>query len=118
MFEGVPLDETTISFNVNTVAPIFLAMLVATARKQGAALDTLTGTFANDILPGSVARGTWRFPPGPSLRLAADVAEFSVRELPKFYPFNIRSILLHEAGGPPGQEIGLTFAIGGRSSGG
>ena len=111
MFSGVPLDKTPVSFNVNTVAPIFVAMLVATARKQGVSPTALTGTIANDLLHEYVARGTWRYPPASSLRLTADVVEFTTAEMPKFYPFNIRSILLHESGAHPGQEVGLTFAI-------
>jgi len=111
MFDGVPLDKIPISFNVNTVAPIFVAMLVATARKQGVDPRAVTGTVANDLLHEFVARGTWRYPPEPSLRLIADLAEYATDELPQFYPFNIRSILLHELGAHPGQEIGITFAI-------
>ncbi|MBV9604752.1 MAG: hypothetical protein JO027_06585, partial [Solirubrobacterales bacterium] len=95
MFDGVPLDATPVSLNVNTVAPIFLALLVATARRQGIALDKLTGTLANDILHEYVARGTWRYPPAEALRLTADVAEFATLHTPRLYPFNIRSILLH-----------------------
>jgi methylmalonyl-CoA mutase N-terminal domain/subunit len=111
MFEGVPLDRTPVSFNINTVAPIFVAMLVATAKRQGVPARALTGTVANDILHEYVCRGTWRYPPDASLRLMGDLAEYSVRELPKFYPWNIRSILLHESGANPAQEIGITFAI-------
>jgi methylmalonyl-CoA mutase, N-terminal domain len=111
MFDGVPLDKTPVSFNINTVAPIFMAFLVATARKQGVAGDKLTGTLANDILHEYVARGTWRYPPEASLRLMADLVAYCAAETPRFYPFNVRSILLHESGAHPGQEIGLTFAI-------
>jgi methylmalonyl-CoA mutase N-terminal domain/subunit len=111
MFDGVPLDQTAVSLNINTVAPVFLAMLVATARRQGVALDRVTGTLANDILHEYIARGTWRYPPDPALRLTADVVEYAAQHMPRFYPFNIRSILLHESGAHPGQEIGFTFAI-------
>jgi methylmalonyl-CoA mutase, N-terminal domain len=111
MFDGIPLDKTPVSFNVNTIAPIILAMLVVTARRQGVATSALTGTIANDPLHEYIARGTWRYPPEASLRLMADVAEYSVEHMPRFFPFNIRSILLHESGAHPGQEIGITFAI-------
>jgi methylmalonyl-CoA mutase N-terminal domain/subunit len=114
MFDGVPLDQTAVSFNVNTVAPIFVAMLFATARKQGADPRALTGTVANDLLHEYVARGTWRYPPQAALRLTADIVEFTTAEMPKFFPFNIRSILLHESAAHPGQELGLTFAIASR----
>jgi methylmalonyl-CoA mutase N-terminal domain/subunit len=111
MFDGVPLDRIPVSFNVNTTAPIVLAMLVATARKQGVEPAALSGTLANDILHEYLARGTWRYQPQGALQLMADVAEFAVTETPRLYPFNIRSILLHESGAHPGQEIGFTFAI-------
>lgn len=111
MFDQVPLDRVPVSFNVNTIAPIVLAMLVATARKQGVDPGALSGTIANDILHEYLARGTWRYRPEGALRLVADVAEYAVRETPRLYPFNIRSILLHESGAHPGQEIGFTFAI-------
>ena len=114
MFDQVPLDQTAVSLNLNTTAPIFLAMLVATARRQRVDLDKVSGTLANDILHEYVARGTWRYPPEPALRLAADVAEYASEHMPRFYPFNIRSILLHESGAHPGQEIGFTFAIASR----
>lgn len=111
MFDGVPLGRTAVSLNLNTVAPIFLAFLVATARRQGVPLAELRGTLANDILHEYIARGTWRYPPGPALRLMADVVEYTTEQMPNFFPFNIRSILLHESGAHPGQEIGITFAI-------
>ncbi|MCW3003131.1 MAG: hypothetical protein JWQ20_2429 [Conexibacter sp.] len=111
MFDGVPLAQTPVSFNVNAVAPTILAMLVATAERQGAAPDVITGTLANDILHEYIARGTWRFPPDGALRLTADVVEYATANMPRFFPFNIRSILLHESGAHPGQEIGITFAI-------
>lgn len=111
MFDQVSLGRTTVSFNVNTVAPIFHAMFVATAAGQGVDPAALRGTIANDILHEYIARGTWRYPTEPSLRLMADLAEFSVQRTPKLYPFNLRSILLHEAGASPAQEIGISFAI-------
>lgn len=114
MFDGVPLDQVPVSFNVNAIAPVILAMLYVTAERQGVEPAKLTGTLANDILHEYVSRGTWRFPPDPSLRLMADVAEFSLRHMPRFYPFNIRSILLHESGGGPQHELGYTFAIASR----
>jgi methylmalonyl-CoA mutase N-terminal domain/subunit len=111
MFDQVPLDQIPVSFNVNTTAPVVLAMLVATARKQGVDPSRLSGTLANDILHEYLARGTWRYQPEGALQLMADVAEYAVRETPRLYPFNIRSILLHESGAHPGQEVGFTFAI-------
>ncbi|WP_340539096.1 methylmalonyl-CoA mutase family protein [Nocardioides sp. GXZ039] len=111
MFDQVPLDRIPLSFNVNTTAPIVLAMLVATARKQGVDPAALSGTIANDILHEYLARGMWRNEPTGALRLMADVVEYATEHTPRLYPFNIRSILLHESGAHPGQEIGFTFAI-------
>lgn len=111
MFEGVPLDTTPVSMNINSTAPIFLAMLIATAKRQGVDPRKITGTLSNDILHEYVARGTWRYEPSSSLRLMADTAEYAIKNTDAFYPFNIRSILLHESGAHPGQEIGFTFAM-------
>jgi len=111
MFEGVRLDTTAVSMNINSTAPIFLAMLIATAKRQGVDPRKITGTLSNDILHEYVARGTWRYEPSASLRLMADTAEYAIKNTNAFYPFNIRSILLHESGAHPGQEIGFTFAM-------
>lgn len=111
LLDGLPLEEVPVSMNANTMAPVMLAMLVAVARKQGARLDRLTGTLANDILHEYIARGTWRYEVEPSLRLMADTAEFVVREMPRFYPFNVRGLLLHESGASPPQESGFCLAI-------
>jgi len=111
MFAGIPLDTVPVSLNVNATAPIILAMLVATAHRQGVDLADVSGTIANDILHEYIGRGTWRYPPAPSLRLAVDVLRFVNETMPRFFAFNIRGILLHESGASPAQEVGITFAI-------
>ncbi len=111
MFDHIPLDRVPVSMNNNSMAPVMIAMLVVVAERQGVALGALTGTMANDILHEFLARGTWRYEVEPSMRLATDAAEFVVREMPRFYPFNLRSILLHESAASPPQEIGFSFAI-------
>jgi methylmalonyl-CoA mutase N-terminal domain/subunit len=111
LLDQIPLDRFPVSLNINSMAPVILAMLVAVARKQGTPLSKLSGTIANDILHEFVARGTWRYEVEPSMRLATDVAEFVTREMPSFYPFNLRTLLLHESGASPPQEIGFGFAI-------
>jgi methylmalonyl-CoA mutase N-terminal domain/subunit len=111
LLDGIPLDRFPVSLNINSMAPVMLAMLVAVARKQGAPLEKVAGTIANDILHEFVARGTWRYEVEPSMRLATDVAEFVTREMPSFYPFNLRTLLLHESGASPPQEVGFGFAI-------
>lgn len=111
MFEQIPLDQVPVSMNNNSMAPVMIAMLVAVAERQGVSLGAVTGTMANDILHEFLARGTWRYEVAPSMRLATDVAEFVVRQMPRFYPFNLRSILLHESAAAPPQEIGFSFSV-------
>lgn len=112
LFEGIPLDQVAVSFNINDAGIIILAMLIALAEKTGAPLGKVSGSLANDILLEYLVRGTWRFPLQHSLRLHADVATFCIRHLPRFYPVNIRGILLHESGAIPALEIGISFAAG------
>jgi methylmalonyl-CoA mutase, N-terminal domain len=111
MFDGIPLDQVPVSMNNNSMAPVMVAMLAAVAERQGVELEKVTGTMSNDILHEFLARGTWRYEVEPSLRLATDVAEFVTRRMPRFYPFNLRSILLHESAASPQQELGFSFAI-------
>jgi methylmalonyl-CoA mutase N-terminal domain/subunit len=111
LFDGIPLDRVTVSLNINAPICVIFAMLLCVAEKQGVALEKLTGTLSNDNLTEYIARGMWVFPPALSLRLTADVAEYSAKNVPGFFPFNVRGILLHEAGADPAQEIGITFSI-------
>jgi len=111
LFDGIPLEKVSVSLNINAPLHAIFAMLLCVAEKQGVEPGKLTGTLSNDILTEYIARGMWSFPPAPSLRLMADVAEYSVKNVPGLYPFNVRGILLHEAGADPAHEMGITFAI-------
>lgn len=111
MFSGIPLDQVPVSMNNNSMAPVMVAMLIAVAEKQGVPLEKVSGTMSNDILHEFLARGTWRYRVDASMRLATDVAEHVTSVMPGFYPFNLRSILLHESGASPPQELGFSFAI-------
>jgi len=110
MYDGLSLDKIVSSFNVNAVCPVILAMYVALAEKQGTPLTALSGTLANDLFCEYVSRGAYIFPPEASLRLQTDVLEYCTKNLPKFYPYNIRGIIMREAGASMVQEIAFTFA--------
>ena len=99
LFEGIPLESTAATFNVNASAAVIYAMLLETAERQGADPARLTGTLSNDPLIEFVARGLWRVPPAGALRLMADTFEYSLRHTPGFYPMNLRATLVYEAGG-------------------
>jgi methylmalonyl-CoA mutase N-terminal domain/subunit len=110
LYDGLPLDQVTSSFNINTPAAALLAMYVVLAEKQGVPLTHLSGTLANDMLCEYISRGTWVFPPGPALRMSTDIVEFCIRHLPRFYPYNIRGIIIREAGANMVQEGAYAFA--------
>jgi methylmalonyl-CoA mutase N-terminal domain/subunit len=110
LYEDLPLDKMVSSFNINAPAAIILAMYVALGEKEGITPEKLSGTLSNDILCEYVSRGMWVFSPGPALRLTADVVEYCKRHMPKFYPFNIRGIIMREAGASMTQEAGFAFA--------
>lgn len=110
LYDGLPLDRITTSFNINAPAAIILAMYVALGEKQGVPPNKLSGTLSNDILCEYVSRGMWVFAAQPAMRITTDVLEYCTRYLPRFYPFNIRGILLREAGASMVQEAGFTFA--------
>lgn len=110
MFRGVPLDKVAASLNTGDSSIIMFAMLVAVAEKQGVPLNRISGSLSNDILCEYVARGTWLYPPKYSLRLNTDITEYSVRHMPRYFPHNVRGILVHESHGSPAQEIGFSFA--------
>ncbi|MEM4724318.1 MAG: methylmalonyl-CoA mutase family protein [Candidatus Hadarchaeum sp.] len=110
LYDGLPLDQIVSSFNINAPAAIILAMYVALGEKQGVPPEKLNGTLSNDILCEYVSRGMWVFEPGPALKLATDVVEFCTKYMPKFYPFNIRGILMREAGASMVQEAGFAFS--------
>ena len=110
LYDGLPLDQITSSFNINTPAAVLLSMYIALAEKQGIPLARLNGTLSNDMLCEYISRGTWVFPPGPALRMSTDIVEFCTRHLPRFYPYNIRGIIIREAGANMVQEGAYAFA--------
>ena len=110
LFEAIPLGEVTTSMTINATAPILLAMYVALAKRQGVPLARVGGTTQNDILKEYIARGTYIFPPGPSLRLAVDMLAFCAERLPRWNPISISGYHIREAGSDAVQELAFTFA--------
>ena len=109
LFEGIPLDEMNTSMTINATAMWLLALYVSVAEDQGVDPAALTGTTQNDIIKEYLSRGTYVFPPGPSLRLITDMIAYTVTEIPKWNPINICSYHLQEAGATPVQEIAYSM---------
>ena len=112
LFDGIPLDRVSTSMTINATAIILLALYVAAARRQGVAPAKLSGTVQNDILKEYVARGTYIYPPRPSLRIVTDIFAFCERELPDWNTISISGYHIREAGSTAVQEIAFTFAHG------
>ena len=110
LFEGIPLDRMNTSMTINATAPWLLALYVAAAEKQGVARSALSGTTQNDIIKEYLSRGTYIFPPQPSMKLVTDVISFTYREIPKWNPVNVCSYHLQEAGATPTQELAFALA--------
>jgi (2R)-ethylmalonyl-CoA mutase len=110
LLEGIPLGEMNTSMTINATAAWLLALYVSLADEQGTDRAKLTGTVQNDILKEYLSRGTYVFPPGPSLRLIKDVIVFTKREMPKWNPTNVCSYHLQEAGATPAQELAFALA--------
>jgi len=110
LFDGIPLDRMNTSMTINATAMWLLALYVAVADEQGADRGGLTGTTQNDILKEYLSRGTYIFPPEPSMRLIVDMVTFCATEVPKWNPMNVCSYHLQEAGAEPHQEIAYTLA--------
>ncbi|MBF8300066.1 MAG: methylmalonyl-CoA mutase [Acidobacteria bacterium] len=113
LFDGIPLDRVSTSMTINATAIILLALYAAVARRQGAALQSLSGTLQNDILKEYVARGTYIYPPRPSLRIVTDVMGFCAREMPQWNPISISGYHIREAGATVSQEVAFTLAHAG-----
>ena len=105
LFDGIPLDQTNTSMTINATAMWLLALYQVAAEEQGADIARLTGTTQNDIIKEYLSRGTYVFPPGPSVRLTTDVITYTVAHMPKWNPINVCSYHLQEAGATPVQEI-------------
>lgn len=112
LFDGIPLDRVSTSMTINAPAAVLLAMYIAVAEKQGVAPARLNGTIQNDILKEYVARGTYIFPPAPSMRLITDVFSYCSRELPNWNTISISGYHIREAGSTAAQEIAFTLANG------
>jgi len=110
LFDGIPLAKMNTSMTINATAAWLLALYVAAAERQGADPRELRGTTQNDIIKEFLSRGTFIFPPDPSLRLTADTIEYTVRHIPRWNPINLCSYHLQEAGATPVQEIAFTLA--------
>ena len=110
LFDRIPLDKVSVSMTINASAPVLLAMYLALADKRGVSWEELSGTVQNDILKEYVARGTYIFPPQPSLRLIADLVGFCQERVPKWNTISISGYHIREAGATAVQELAFTFA--------
>jgi len=110
LMDGIPLDEMNTSMTINATAAWLLALYVVAAEDQGVAPERLQGTTQNDIIKEYLSRGTYAFPPAPSMRLTADVVAYTVEHVPKWNPINVCSYHLQEAGATPVQEIAYSMA--------
>ena len=110
LFDGIPLDCVSTSMTINATAIILLALYVAVAKRQGVDPRTIAGTVQNDILKEYVARGTYIYPPRPSLRIVTDVFAYCDAELPGWHPISISGYHIREAGSTAAQEVAFTFA--------
>mgnify|MGYP005840604357 CR=1 FL=1 len=110
LFDGIPLDKVSTSMTINSTAAILLAMYIAVAEKQGVGPDKLNGTIQNDILKEYIARGTYRFPPKPSLRLISDIFAYCTANVPKWNTISISGYHIREAGSTAAQEVAFTLA--------
>jgi methylmalonyl-CoA mutase N-terminal domain/subunit len=112
LLAGIPLDEVSTSMTINATAPILLCLYAAVGEKNGVALEQLSGTVQNDILKEYMARGTYIYPPGPSLRLITNLFAFCAKRVPKWNPISISGYHIREAGSTAAQEIAFTLADG------
>src|SRR6516162_6767110 len=112
LFDGIPLDRISVSMTMNgAVLPVLAGYIVA-AEEQGVAQDKLSGTIQNDILKEFMVRNTYIYPPGPSMRIVADIIEYTARHMPKFNSISISGYHMQEAGATSVQELAFTLADG------
>jgi methylmalonyl-CoA mutase N-terminal domain/subunit len=112
LFDGIPLDKVSTSFTINSTAAILLAMYLVVAERQGVPPAKIAGTIQNDILKEYAARGTWIFPPEPSLRLIVDTIDHCVTHAPRFNPISVAGAHFRDAGATAVQELAFTLADG------
>jgi len=110
LFADIPLDRVSTSMTINAPAAVMLAMYIVAAEKQGVSADKLNGTVQNDVLKEYVARGTYIFPPGPSVRLAADIMAYCAKQVPNWNTISVSGYHIRDAGSTAAQEIGFSFA--------
>ncbi len=110
LFADIPLADVTTSMTINATAPILLALYIAVGERQGVGAERLGGTTQNDILKEYIARGTYIYPPRPSIRLATDLIEYAASHLPRWNPISISGYHIREAGATAVQELAFTFA--------
>src|SRR5687767_6394798 len=112
LFEGIPLGEVSTSMTINATAAVLLSLYLAVARKQNVSFDKVRGTLQNDILKEYIARGTYIYPPAPSLRLVTDIFAYCAREVPHWNTISISGYHIREAGSTAVQEVAFTLADG------
>ncbi len=112
LFDGIELEKITTSMTINATAAILLSMYIAVAKKQGANIQQISGTIQNDILKEYAARGTYIYPPKPSMRLVTDVFEYCSQQVPKWNTISISGYHIREAGSTAVQELAFTLANG------
>lgn len=112
LFDGIPLEKVSTSMTINAPASVLLAMYIAVAEKQGASPEKLRGTIQNDILKEYIARGTYIFPPEPSMRLITNIFEYCSKEVPQWNTISISGYHIREAGSTAAQEVAFTLADG------
>src|SRR5512134_2206907 len=110
LLDGIPLDKMNTSMTINAPAAWLLSLYIATAERRGIKRAQLSGTTQNDIIKEYLSRGTYIFPPAPSMRLISDVIAFTYKEVPKWNPINVCSYHLQEAGATPEQELAFALA--------
>jgi methylmalonyl-CoA mutase N-terminal domain/subunit len=110
LFDGIPLDKVSTSMTINSTAAVLLAMYIAVGEKQGVSPDKLNGTIQNDLLKEYIARGTYRFPPKPSLRIISNIFDYCTKSVPSWNTISISGYHIREAGSTAAQEIGFTLA--------
>ncbi len=112
LFDGIPLDKVSTSMTINAPAAVLLCMYIAVAKKQGVSADKISGTIQNDILKEYIARGTYIYPPEPSMRLITDIFDYCAREVPRWNTISISGYHIREAGSTAAQELAFTLADG------
>ena len=110
LFDGIPLDQVSTSMTINATASVLLCLYIAAGKKQGVTPDQLSGTLQNDILKEYIARGTYAYPPRPSMRLVVDVFRYCADNVPRWNTISISGYHMREAGATASQELAFTFA--------